>query len=244
MKKTVFSLVLSTLSIFLLLSQISSYAIGETVIVDEIKLEAIFPEGWDIITRDIAKSVAVLEKYDLESSEVLNLMKTGNRYVEAINPFTNNEITICYSSDQSSEDIGDLSNFSDSDMKNVIERSKTDNSLPEDVAVSWFESANYKYFYYVHGGSQPYLYQYRTVKNGKFYDVHLLKYGNALMDSEKEDLKYVVNNLSIKSEITTTPTNTYQYESVLQRALNGALVAIVFGMFFGVINYFKNRGNK
>lgn len=222
---------LTIICILILLTPLVSYAASELYTISELKLNVTLPNSYDVITRDMDKSAAALEKYGLEPSETLAIMQSEDRYIEAINHETGNEILVSGYTNSYSERVWSITNSDREKMDDGIEHAS--GYIEDSSSISVRTIGGQDYWYYTYESDVQQLVQYTTVENGMYIVIAASSFnGNKLQNADISALDSAMKRLSF-TEITAPDTG---FKLALpENAALILMIIVIFGVFIFLI---------
>lgn len=155
------------------------------------------PAGYDVLTRDLDQHEDVLAAYSIDRAKLLATLRSENRYMEAINRETRNEIML--SSEMTNNSIS-LWSYSQTQNNAVLQTVNSLQRRAEDgVSVSFYESpSGHKFYKYMHGRDEYSGIVYVTVENGREIQIAAYAYnGPYLTQQDIEALEAVVDSFTV-----------------------------------------------
>ncbi len=216
------------------LAPLPTTAIDNTYFIDYLGITVSFPDNYVVITRDMEESKAALEALDITPDAAKSAMFSNCSYLDATNMDTFSSILVTSLSDEFSAQIGNLSNYSVSEINKMLEDKpdEANNALNrmaesavapgQDVKVdtSAVNINGIPFFKYVVTVNSEYIptIMYRTVLDGKYvnFQTSPLNLEDGLLDSDIEGLMYVMERLTFPSA-TPPPKESTDVESIINR---------------------------
>lgn len=190
--------ILAILVLLILLIAVPAFASNTFVVtIMDMDVSVCMPDDYDTLTRDLDSHIGLLKLYKLDKTALLTTLRNENRYVEAINRKTKNEIMLTSYMDKNSINL-----WSYSQMKNV-KIAQTVASLQrvkdEQTTVSFYESeGGYKFIKYTHGLDEPKAIVYSTVENGRNIEIAAYPYASTfLQQADINALEDVVDDFRL-----------------------------------------------
>lgn len=216
------------------LTPLPTKAVDNTYFIDYLGITVSFPDNYVVITRDMEESKEALEALDVTPDAAKSAMFSNGSYLDATNMDTFSGILVTSMSDEFSAQLGNLSNYSVSEINNMLEGKSKDsiealNNIAEGLvapgqdvkldtsAVNINGIPFFKYVVTVNSEYVPTI-MYRTVLDGKYinFQTSPLNLEDGLQDSDIEGLMYVMEHLTFPSA-TLPPKESTDVESIINR---------------------------
>jgi hypothetical protein len=240
MKKLFLSVIFMSL---LLSAPMAAGAAGVyTVTVMDTDISVELPDGYDTLTRELDQYTDIIEEYRIDRETLQNTLRGENRYLEALNRNTGNEIMIKSYMDADSIDLWSFSTQS----PDVVVRSAESigRLMGEGVAVEYFKTERgYQFLRYDDGMDNIGALIYMTVENGRYIEIAAYSYnGEYLRPEDVGALESVVQSFRVltvfPSQDTWEDTDT---QNLVAALLAAGIIAVAVTI---VVVYRKTRRER
>lgn len=159
------------------------------------------PDGYDTITRDLDEHSDILEKYGASRENLLSTMRAENRYLEARNQKTGNELMVTSYMNKNSINLWSYAQKENTSITQSAASLKK--SMQEGVDITVYDSPKgYKFFKYTYGLGDPQSIIYATVENGRNIELSAYTYnGTALQQEDMDALQYMVDSFDVLTKM-------------------------------------------
>lgn len=189
------------------------------------------PAGYDTITRDLDEYSSILKKYNVSREDILSTMRAENRYLEARNQKTGNELMVTSFMNKNSINLWSYGQK----QHNTITQSASSlkKSMQEGVDIQVYETpGGYKFFKYIYGLDDPQSIVYATVENGRNIEIAAYTYnGTYLQPEDIAALQEVVDSFDVLTKMVSKdyvePPNPIVVAAIIAAAAVLIIVAVV-----------------
>lgn len=190
-------------------------------------------ETWYVFTRGNIKDNEELEELGITYDYLSNFMEEYSVYLDAVNFSSDLESTVeLFVRKKSGSKVDNLSNYSKSDMKELVEEL----AKKQDSPISEIYENDYKFIYLEYQDGDYNIIEYYTIINHDAYTVTIQK-ANNFTEDERVEFKKIIDSIIFESDSPTQEKkDSWEVEPIIIGAITGAIV--------GLIVYFQNRGEK
>ncbi len=191
------------------------------------------PEGYDTVTRDVPENSEVLKKYGSSREKLLSTMRAENRYLEARNQKTGNELMVTSYMNKNSINLWSYAQKENNTITQSASSLKK--SSKEGVDITVYDSpGGYKFFKYTYGLDQPQSIVYATVENGRNIEIAAYTYNGTYLQQEDMDaLQSLVDSFDVLTKIVSRnyvePPNPIVVISIIAALAVVIIIATVIG---------------
>ena len=198
---------------------------------------------WYVFTRDNIKNNSELEKLGITYAAMYDILHNNEAYMDAILYYENGEYTELFVRKRALDTgIANLSNYKDSDVLELAkELAKKQGAEKYSVYASQYKFARAEYFDSNYG---YYICEYVTIVNKDNYTL-TFQSTSQFTNEEYAEIENIVD--SVKFDVDTSikeKKSTSFSESVLQKAIGGAVMGGIVGAVIAIVNKKKKKASK
>lgn len=230
--KHILPALLAACALIIALPAVSYAASIITVNVLDTELVVTIPDNYEVLTRDLnsPESQAILDEHNMDRQSFLTLMRNENRYLDAYNTLSGNEIMISCFMDQMSIDTWSFSQKTGEQMASAMKT--VEDSVGDAVDVSHYETHGYSYVRYEMEDLKQDAVIYSTVEEGRQIEIAAYAFNGAkLTEDDLASLKEVVDSARIyydgQEVIDITGGKPSNFDALTLTAVIAVLAAIV-----------------
>lgn len=214
--------------------------------INKYKIKIDLDDNWDVFTLDNIKDNDNLIKYNITYEYLYNFMQDNSVYLDAIYQ-KDTEMFIRIKSGLS--EINNLSNFEASDLNEMADQLVKKTGATEydiiDGDITYIKSSYYD------NNAKAYILEYVTVVNGNNITFTIQNYNSYISETLENDVDKAIDSTYIEIDQNKTKENksvAFDYNTVLQYTIIGAIIGGFVGMILKVFslnkNGKKNNANK
>lgn len=191
--KKIIALVIAILMIIFSLNV--AFAADKAYYLDELEIELSIPEGFSVVTRDIADNDPALKRFGKKKSELVSLMKKNYFYLVAIYDTENVEINVM----MSEENLTDYNTLNDAQLNAVAQKyAETYNLNGIDIKkADTFKNPQMKFIRLEYSDTKNNAHgaMYLTVFHGKTMSFNIRSYGKNLSSEQDNNIRRVMGSI-------------------------------------------------
>lgn len=216
--------------------QAETYHLGGT----DMKLR-VDDSAWYVFTRDNIKNNSELNKLEITYEEMYNTLYDNDAYLDAILIYeTGDYIELFIRKNNVDTGITNLSNYDDDE---VLELAKeiAENTDTDDYSIY---KTQYKFTKTKYIDSDFYICEFATIVNKENYII-TFQATSDFTNSEYEQIETIVDSVQFDVDTSLKENKTPSFlDSVIPKAIGGAVVGGVVGLIFAIINKNKKKKNN